>query len=131
MGLIVSGLVGGILVTAIPYLVKMWINQNALVDPLLLAGMFSTAVLLAVGNAISMLANGLGEIRTQAILSPAFALFNLVLSVLLGKWLGAAGVTIATAIGLLIFSVGLMGGNLRAGIRSGAVLPTDGNHSTY
>lgn len=114
---------GGILIIAIPYLVKMWIGQKALVDPLLLAGMFSTAVLMTVGNAISVLANGLGEIRPQAILAPVFALFNLVMSILLGKWLGVAGVTIATSIGLLIFSILLVGGNLRAGIRSGMVLP--------
>jgi O-antigen/teichoic acid export membrane protein len=127
IGLAVSGVVGGILVIAIPYFIKMWISPNTPVDPLLLAGMFSTAVLITVGNAISILANGLGEIRSQAILSPAFALFNLVFSILLSKWLGAAGVTIATSIGVLIFSIVLVGGNLRAGIRSGAVLPAKKN----
>ncbi len=123
IGLGVSIFGGGILIVAIPYLVKMWIDQNALVDPLLLVGMFSTAVLMTVGNAISVLANGLGEIRSQAILAPVFALFNLVMSILLGRWLGVAGVTIATSIGLLLFSILLVGGNLRAGIRSGVVLP--------
>jgi O-antigen/teichoic acid export membrane protein len=123
IGLAMSMTVGGVLAIVLPYLVKMWINQNAQVDPLLLAGMWSTAVLITIGNAIAILANGLGEIRSQAILSPAFALFNLVFSILLGKWLGVAGVTIATSIGVLIFSILLVGGNLRAGIRSGVVLP--------
>jgi O-antigen/teichoic acid export membrane protein len=123
IGLALSMAVGGVLVIVLPYLVKMWINQNAQVDPLLLAGMLSTAVLITVSSAIAILANGLGAIRSQAILSPAFALFNLVFSILLGKWLGMAGVTIATSIGVLIFSIVLMGGSLRAGIRSGLVLP--------
>jgi O-antigen/teichoic acid export membrane protein len=123
IGLAMSMTVGGGLVIVMPYLVKMWINQNAQVDPLLLAGMWSTAVLITVSSAIAILANGLGEIRSQAILAPAFALFNLVFSILLGKWLGVAGVTIATSIGVLIFSILLVGGNLRAGIRSGVVLP--------
>jgi O-antigen/teichoic acid export membrane protein len=123
IGLAMSMTVGGVLVIVLPYLVKMWINQNAQIDPLLLAGMFSTAVLITVSNAIAILANGLGEIRSQAILSPIFALFNLVFSVLLGKWLGVAGVTIATSIGIVIFSIFLVGGNLRDGIRSGAILP--------
>jgi O-antigen/teichoic acid export membrane protein len=123
IGLAMSLTVGGVLVIVLPYLVKMWINQNAQVDPLLLTGMLSTAVLITISSAIAILANGLGEIRSQAILSPAFALFNLVFSILLGKWLGVAGVTIATSIGVLIFSILLVGGNLRAGIRSGVVLP--------
>jgi O-antigen/teichoic acid export membrane protein len=123
IGLGTSVLGGGILIITIPYLVKMWIGQNVLVDPLLLVGMFSTAVLMTMGNAISVLANGLGEVRSQAILAPVFAMFNLVMSILLGKWLGVSGVTIATSIGLLLFSILLVGGNLRAGIRSGVVLP--------
>jgi O-antigen/teichoic acid export membrane protein len=115
--------VGGILVFAVPYLVKIWVNPNAQVDPLLLGGMLSTVVLMAVGTAISILANGLGKMKFQATVAPVFALFNLGLSILLGKWLGMAGVTIATSIGVLIFSILLVGGNLRAGIRSGVVLP--------
>jgi O-antigen/teichoic acid export membrane protein len=130
--LAVATTIGGILMVTIPYLVKMWINPNTSVDPLLLVGMFSTTVLIAVGNAISILANGLGEVRSQAILSPIFALFNLGLSILLGKWLGAAGVTIATAIGVFIFSILLVGGNLRSRIRSGVILPqTIGDELTH
>ncbi len=121
IGLAMSMTVGGVLVIVLPYLVKRWINQDAHIEPLLLAGMWSTAVLITVSSAIAILANGLGKIRSQAIWAPAFALFNLVFSILLGKWLGVAGVTIATSIGVLIFSVLLVGGNLRAGIRSGAV----------
>jgi O-antigen/teichoic acid export membrane protein len=114
--------VGGILMFAVPYLVKIWVNPHARVDPLLLGGMLSTVVLMAQGNAISILANGLGKMKFQATVAPIFALFNLGLSILLGKWLGMAGVTIATSIGILIFSILLVGGNLRAGIRSGAIL---------
>jgi O-antigen/teichoic acid export membrane protein len=132
ISLAVATTIGGILMVTIPYLVKMWINPNTSVDPLLLVGMFSTTVLIAVGNAISILANGLGEVRSQAILSPIFALFNLGLSILLGKWLGAAGVTIATAIGVFIFSILLVGGNLRSRIRSGMILPqTIGDELTH
>jgi O-antigen/teichoic acid export membrane protein len=123
ISLAMSMTVGGILVLAVPYLVKIWVNPNAQVDPLLLGGMLSTVVLMAVGTAISILANGLGEMKFQATVAPVFALFNLGLSILLGKWLGMAGVTIATSIGVLIFSIVLMGGNLRASIRSGLILP--------
>jgi O-antigen/teichoic acid export membrane protein len=123
ISLAMSVTVGGILVFVVPYLVKIWVNPNAQVDPLLLGGMLSTVILMAVGIAISILANGLGEMRFQATVAPVFALFNLGLSILLGKWLGMAGVTIATSIGVLIFSILLVGGNLRAGIRSGVVLP--------
>jgi O-antigen/teichoic acid export membrane protein len=115
--------VGGILVFAVPYLVKIWVNPNAQVDILLLGGMLSTIVLMAMGTAISILANGLGKMKFQATVAPVFALFNLGLSILLGKWLGMAGVTIATSIGIMIFSILLVGGNLRTSIRSGAVLP--------
>jgi O-antigen/teichoic acid export membrane protein len=121
--LIMSLVVGGMLAISMPYLVKMWINQNSQINPLLLVGMISTSVLMTVGNAISILANGLGRMRFQALTAPIFALFNLGLSLLLGKWFGMAGVTIATSIGLLIFSIFLVGGNLRAGIRSGSILP--------
>jgi O-antigen/teichoic acid export membrane protein len=123
ISLAMSVTVGGILVFVVPYLVKIWVNPNAQVDPLLLGGMLSTVILMAVGIAISILANGLGEMRFQATVAPVFALFNLGLSILLGKWLGMAGVTIATSIGVLIFSILLVGGNLRAGIRSGVILP--------
>jgi O-antigen/teichoic acid export membrane protein len=122
-GLGMSLAIGGILAIAMPYVVKMWINQHAQVDPLLLVGMVSTAVLTTVSTAFSILANGLGRIRFQATIAPIFALFNLGLSILLGKWLGMAGVTIATSIGVLIFSILLVGVNLRSGIRSGVVLP--------
>jgi O-antigen/teichoic acid export membrane protein len=117
ISLAMSMTVGGILVFAVPYLVKIWVNPYAQVDPLLLGGMLSTVVLMAVGTAISILANGLGEMKFQAMVAPIFALFNLGLSILLGKWLGVAGVTIATSIGVLIFSILLVGGNLRAGVR--------------
>lgn len=123
LGLGLSLTIGGILAIFMPYVVKTWINQNAQVDPLLLVGMVSTAVLTTVGTAFSILANGLGQIRFQATIAPIFALFNLGLSILLGKWLGMAGVTIATSIGVLIFSILLVGGNLRSGIRSGGLLP--------
>jgi O-antigen/teichoic acid export membrane protein len=119
----VSLTVGGILAIAVPYLVKMWINPNTQVDILLLLAMFSTAVLSTVSTAIGILANGLGEIKFQATIAPIFALFNLGMSILLGKLLGAAGVAIATAIGIFIFSVLAVGGNLRFSIRSGTILP--------
>jgi O-antigen/teichoic acid export membrane protein len=123
ISLMISLAFGGALAIAMPYIIKLWINQNSQVDLLLLIGMVSTSVLTAVGNAIGILANGLGQIKFQSLTAPVFALFNLGLSILLGKWLGMAGVTIATSIGVLIFSILLVGGNLRSGIRSGVVLP--------
>jgi O-antigen/teichoic acid export membrane protein len=123
ISLAMSLTIGGALSIAMPYLVKTWINQNAQVDPLLLVGMVSTAVLTTVGTAISILGNGLGKIRFQATMAPMFALTNLGLSILLGKLLGVAGVTIATSVSVLIFSVLAVGGNLWSDIRSGKILP--------
>lgn len=94
-----------------PLIISNWVSPNAIPSHSLLLAMFLTAVLTAGGQCISMLMNGLGEIKSQVIISSAAAVTNLILSIALGNLIGSSGVAWATGICVLIFSLLLIGSN--------------------
>ena len=64
-----------------------------------------------------MLANGLGEIKIMSSVAPIAAVVNLFLSIKLGETIGMQGVTLATAICILIFSILIVGGDILTRLR--------------
>ena len=94
-----------------------WVGSTSVPTNNLLIAMLLTACLTSVGQCISMLLNGLGEIRSQVIISCCAGLSNLLLSVFLGKLIGSSGVAWATGICVLIFSICLIGNISRQRLR--------------
>lgn len=90
-------------------IINLWLGQTFVIEPLLILAMLVTSVFLALGHCIGTLLNGLGMIKFQVIFGLAAGVANLILSVVLGRWIGVAGVCWATAICLLIFSLGIIG----------------------
>jgi O-antigen/teichoic acid export membrane protein len=90
-------------------IISKWVGPASVPTNSLLLAMLLTAILTSVGQCISMLLNGLGEIRSQVVISCCAGLSNLLLSVLLGKLIGPSGVAWATGICVLIFSLALIG----------------------
>jgi O-antigen/teichoic acid export membrane protein len=94
-----------------PLIISNWVSPSAVPSYSLLLAMFLTAILTACGQCISMLMNGLGEIKSQVIISSSAGLANLILSIVLGHLIGSSGVAWATGICVLIFSLILIGSN--------------------
>ena len=107
--LIWSTSTGVLLVIFSPQLVTLLVNKEAIPDISLLFAMLFTTVLLTVDQAISVLANGLGELKVQSIVHPIGAISNILLSVFLGNLIGVSGVAWSTAICILLFSLGPIG----------------------
>jgi Na+-driven multidrug efflux pump len=63
----------------------------------------------ALGQCMAYFMNGLGELSSQIRYSLMAAASNIFLSILLGKIMGLAGVTWATVISIVIFSILLIG----------------------
>lgn len=104
-----SSCIGVLLAINTPNILKIWLNQTEAVDKNLIFAMLLTTILVSVAQSISMLANGLGETDIQAFVGPIAAISNLILSVVLGLFLGVSGVAWATMICVLVFSVGIVG----------------------
>ncbi len=68
----------------------------------LLISMSTTTVLYGIMSSFNIFMNGIGEIKIQAFIGPPSSIFNLAASILLGRWIGPAGVSLATAITVLI-----------------------------
>jgi O-antigen/teichoic acid export membrane protein len=92
-----------------PWLITRWIGTAATPQIDLMIAMFFLSVFTAFGQCIGCLLNGLGKVADQAIYGVLAALTNLALSILLGKLFGLAGVTWATTIAIVIFSIILIG----------------------
>ncbi len=102
---------GGILVAFSPILLRHLIGKDVYLLPDLPWYMLLTYTLMCAANSMAMMVNGLGNLKLQSFVAPISTVSNLFLSVLLGKAIGIQGVTLATAICILIFSICLVGGN--------------------
>lgn len=90
-------------------IVTLWLGQDLRIDSALIPSMLLTSIFLALGHCVGTLLNGLGKLKIQVIFGFAAGITNLVLSVAFGRWIGTAGVSLATALCLLVFSLGIIG----------------------
>lgn len=96
-------LVAGIgLVIVGPYFVERWTRGQLEATPALLIPMALYIPLYAVCKICSLPLNGFGLLKLQAYCGIAAAIVNVVLSVLLGRMMGLAGVVWASCIALLV-----------------------------
>lgn len=112
-----SLLAGGILALLTPWFLTHWLGENYYSSPELPFYMLLTYALLAIGQCIAMLINGLGRLKLQSFIAPLSAISNIFLSFTLGNTIGIGGVTLATSICILIFSIILLGFDALVGIR--------------
>jgi O-antigen/teichoic acid export membrane protein len=90
-------------------IINAWLNQAIFIDEGLILAMATTNILLALSHCIGTLLNGLGKLKSQVIFGLAAGMTNLFLSVFLGHLIGVSGICWATAICLLVFSIGIIG----------------------
>ena len=102
---------GIILVVFSPAILAHWVGEDVSLPPELPLYMLSTYVLLCVSQCVAMLVNGLGRLKLQSLVAPISAITNLLLSITLGKAIGIQGVTLATSVSILLFSIFLVGGD--------------------
>ena len=107
--LIWSIFAGGLISGLSPWLISHLIGVEAAPHIDLTIAMFFLAVFTAFGQCIGYLMNGLGKVSAQAVYGIVAAMTNLVLSIVLGKIFGLSGVTWATTIAIVIFSIILIG----------------------
>jgi O-antigen/teichoic acid export membrane protein len=100
---------GLVLAVVSPWLINKWLGGAASPSWDLMSAMFFLVVLTAIGQCIAYFMNGLGEISGQMWYAVMAAISNLFLSVILGNFMGLAGVTWSTIICITIFSIGLVG----------------------
>ncbi len=100
---------GLLICLTMPYAFRLLVTEDirAGID-LRLALMFSE-ICNAAARCIATFLNGIGSIRSQVIFGPVGAVFNIILSVLLGRLMGPAGVALATAACLLIIWIAIIG----------------------
>ena len=108
---------GVILVFLSPILLKYLIGKDVYLIPELPLYMLLTYVLICTSQCVAVLVNGLGRLKFQSYVAPMSAVANLLLSFWLGKAIGIQGVTLATAICILVFSVLLVGGDAILGLK--------------
>jgi O-antigen/teichoic acid export membrane protein len=103
-------IVGGIVLMMIsPWLITKWLGSAASPSWDLIFAMFCLVVMTALGQCMAYFMNGLGELSSQIRYSLMAAASNVFLSILLGKIMGLAGVTWATVVSIVIFSILLIG----------------------
>jgi O-antigen/teichoic acid export membrane protein len=102
---------GSLLVVFSPMILRYLIGKDVSLSPELPLYMLLTYVLLSISQCVAMLVNGLGRLKLQSFVAPVSAVTNLVLSIWLGRTIGIQGVTLATAICILIFSISIVGGD--------------------
>jgi O-antigen/teichoic acid export membrane protein len=117
IALVWSVVAGSMLVSFSPILLRYLVGKDVLILPELPLYMLLTYVLLSIAQCIGMLVNGLGRLKLQSFVAPVSAFTNVGLSIWLGKTIGIQGVTLATSICLLIFSVLLVGGDSILGMK--------------
>jgi O-antigen/teichoic acid export membrane protein len=102
---------GSILVIFLPQILALLLGKDVTIAPELPLLMLLTYTLVSISTSMAMVINGLGDLKFQSFVSPISAISNIFLSIFLGKLIGIQGVTLATAICTLIFSICLVGGN--------------------
>lgn len=102
---------------AMPWVLQLLVTPDVTVGWHLRLAVMTTEVVNSVARCVSVLLNGLGAIRLQAVLGPVGGAVNLLLSWLLAQQLGAPGVAWATTICLLLFWVMAMGNEARRCVR--------------
>lgn len=100
-----------------PLLFKLLVTADVTADWHLRLAVMAAEVFNSVARCVSTLLNGLGAVRSQAIFGPIGGIVNLMVAWLLAKWIGIPGVAWATAICLLLFWIGVMGGEALARLR--------------
>ena len=74
--------------------------------------MFVTSIITIITHSIGIMAAGLCEVSISAKAGIAQGFVNILLSIILGRFMGVAGVSWASAICLLIFSIGIIGSQI-------------------
>jgi O-antigen/teichoic acid export membrane protein len=96
-----------------PSIVSSWVAQDAIPSNLLILAMLMTSLIGVVSNCVGILMAGLCEVSLSAKVGILQGITNILLSIFLARILGVSGVAWATGICLLIFSVGIMGNEMR------------------
>jgi O-antigen/teichoic acid export membrane protein len=86
-------------------------NNNVSPSLGLMLAMLFTTVTNNIAQSVAALVNGIGDLKIQSFVAPISAFANLGLSIVLGLWLGVSGVAWATGICIVIFSLGIVGGD--------------------
>jgi O-antigen/teichoic acid export membrane protein len=97
------------LVIAMPFLFTLLVTPDVKSNTHLRLAMMITEIINSITRCIAVLLNGLGAVRTLAIIGPVSGLVNIALSLLLGDSIGVPGVAWATAICLSLFWLGSAG----------------------
>jgi O-antigen/teichoic acid export membrane protein len=92
-----------------PLLVGSWVSKDVIPNNNLLLSMFVTSIVTIIAHSIGILTAGLCEVSISAKTGIAQGFANIFLSIILGQFMGVAGVSWSSAICLLIFSIGIMG----------------------
>lgn len=109
LSLIWSTIAGIALCCSAGWLVTQWVGVEAAPHLDLIIAMLVLSVLTSVGQCIAMVLNGLSKLGSQVTFGIAAAVTNLILSIVLGRSLGVVGVTWATNICLIVFSITIIG----------------------
>jgi O-antigen/teichoic acid export membrane protein len=112
-----SAVAGGLLVIYTPTILKHWLGKDVAIAPELPFYLLLTYGLIATTNCIGMLVNGLGRLKVQSLAGPLATVANVGLSIWLGKAIGIQGVTLATAICILVFCLFWVGGDALIALR--------------
>jgi O-antigen/teichoic acid export membrane protein len=109
---------------AIPWLFNILTTPDLHSNPHLRLAIMVTEVINSITRCIVVLLNGLGAVRTIAVIGPVSGILNILLSFILGNFIGSPGVAWASAICLSLFWIGFTGkivyqqlNELRAGMK--------------
>lgn len=108
-----------ILAILMPNIFKILVTDDLLPNQNLTMVMMATEVINSLTRCISILLNGLGVIRGQALIGPIAGVINLGLSWILGSWIGPMGVSLSTALCLSVFWIGFLGCEAKQSLRLG------------
>jgi O-antigen/teichoic acid export membrane protein len=95
-----------------PFFVSLWVSKDAIPGNNLLASMLATSIITIIAHSVGVLTAGLCEVSISAKTGIAQGITNILLSIVLSRFMGVAGVSWASAICILIFSVGIMGSQI-------------------
>jgi O-antigen/teichoic acid export membrane protein len=87
----------GFLVVFGQSIVLFLVEKDVVPSKALLLAMSATVIVSGIAQTVAILMNGLGEVRLQALMGPPLSLLNLVVSIVLGRLIGPAGVSLGTA----------------------------------
>jgi O-antigen/teichoic acid export membrane protein len=104
--------IGLVLILTSSNILRTWVGETAIPSFALLLSMMFTTLTLTISQCIAVLINGLEILKVQTLVAPIAATSNLCLSILLGLWIGPAGVALSTGLCTLVFSIGIIGGNM-------------------